>query len=158
MVIVRSSRGFTLLEVIVALAIMGISIAVTMHIFSGGLKNIYRIDMAHRAMHHAENVMNEILADQDIRGPLQLADDLDEEFDYLAEIDYWEDPDQGMLLKQEQQLPVYLLSVRVDVFFKNDSYGKLYRTACLKTVPNETTAPGQNPSDVNRSLFGGGNR
>lgn len=158
MVIVRSSRGFTLLEVIVALAILGIAIGATMHIFSGGLKNIYRIDMAHRAMHHAENVMNEILADQDIRGPLQLADDLDEEFDYLAEIDYWEDPDQGMLLKQEQQPPVYLLRVRVDVFFKNNSYGKLYRTVCLKTVPNETMAPGQNPSNANRSLFGGGNR
>ena len=145
MVIVRSSRGFTLLEVIVALAILGIAIGATMQIFSGGLKNIYRIDMAHRAMHHAENVMNEILADQDIRGPLQLAGDLDEEFDYLVEIDYWEDPDQGMLLKPEQQPPVYLLSVRVDVFFKNDSYGKLYRTACLKTVPNETMASGQKP-------------
>ena len=156
--IVRNSRGFTLLEVIVALAILGISIGVTMHIFSGGLKNIHRIDMAHRAMHHAENVMNEVLVDQDIRGPLQVADDLDEEFAYLVEIDYWEDPDQGMSLKPEQQPPVYLLSVRVDVFFKNDSYGKFYRTTCLKTVSNETVAPGQNLSDANRSLFGGGSR
>ena len=55
------ARGFTLLEVIAALAILGIAVGVMMQIFSGGLKNIHRIDMAHRAMHHAENVMNQVL-------------------------------------------------------------------------------------------------
>jgi len=64
----RSTRGFSLLEIVVALAILGMGVAVVMQIFSGGLKNIHRIDMAHQAMNHAENVMNEILSNEAVRG------------------------------------------------------------------------------------------
>ena len=66
-------RGFTLLEVVVATALLGIGVGVAMQVFSGGLKNIQRIDMAHRAMNHAENVMNEILSDQSITGPTEIS-------------------------------------------------------------------------------------
>ena len=52
------NRGFTLLEVVVAVAILGIGMGVAMQIFSGGLKNVHRISQAHRAMNHAENIMN----------------------------------------------------------------------------------------------------
>ena len=54
----NGSSGFTLLEVVVALAILGVSVAIVMQIFSGGLKNLRRIDLAHRAMSHGENVMS----------------------------------------------------------------------------------------------------
>ena len=66
--VMQRSRGFTLLEIVVALAILGMGVAVMMQIFSGGLKNIYRMHMAHHAMGHAENVMNQILSNQAITG------------------------------------------------------------------------------------------
>ena len=65
----RSYAGFTLLEVLVAVSILGLGVAVTMQTFSGGLKNVRRIDLAHQAMGHAENIMNRLLSDEDLVAP-----------------------------------------------------------------------------------------
>ncbi|MCZ6878387.1 MAG: type II secretion system protein [Acidobacteria bacterium] len=146
-------RGFTLLEVVVALAILGVTAGVVMQIFSGGLNNIHRIDLAHRAMNHAENVMNEILSDESIYEATQLAGDLDEEFAYTAEVNYWEEPEETLSIDVTEP-PVHLLSVMVDVHFKNDARGKFYRTMCLKTVPSEPGRRLQTPADAVRRLFG----
>jgi general secretion pathway protein I len=150
----RGADGFTLIEIVVSVAILGISVAIVMQIFSGGLKNIHRIDMAHRAMNHAENVMNEILSDRTIRYPTELSGDLDEEFYYTAKVDYWQEPEQTLSI-QEVEPMLYLLGVRVDVHFRNDPRGKLYRAICLKTVPTEEGSGLQTPEDVVRRLFGG---
>ena len=149
----RSARGFTLLEIVVALAILGMGVAVVMQIFSGGFKNIHRIDMAHQAMNHAENVMNEILSNQAIDGEVSLAGDLDEEFAYTAEVRYWEAPDEKLVIDIVEP-GAFLLSVQVDVHFKNDPNGKLYRAVTLKTVPNESAGPVRNSVDAIRQLFG----
>ena len=149
----RSARGFTLLEIVVALAILGMGVAVVMQIFSGGFKNIHRIDMAHQAMNHAENVMNEILSNQAITGEVSLAGDLDEEFAYTAEVRYWEAPDEKLVIDIVDP-GAFLLSVQVDVHFKNDPNGKLYRAVTLKTVPNESAGPVRNSVDAIRQLFG----
>ncbi len=149
-------RGFTLLEVVVALAIMGIGVATALSVFSGSLNNLRRVDLAHRAMSHAENVMNEILADESIREPRRFSGELDEDFSYTAEVDFWEEPQERPSLDIVES-PAYMLSVRVDVHFKNDPNGKLYRSVCLKTVSREPL--GQNPigtpNEAFRRLFGG---
>ncbi len=151
----RKSSGFTLLEVMVAVAIMAVGVAIAMSIFSGGLKNIYRINMAHRAMAHAENVMNDLLADQSIREPRKFADNLDDDFRYTATVEYWEEPKERLTL-DTAQVPVYLLSVQVEVHFKNDRFGKMYRAFCLKAVPQTQADQGLAPnSDAIRRLFGG---
>ncbi len=151
----RRDNGFTLLEVIVALAILGITVSVVMQIFSEGLKNIRRIDMAHQAMNHAENVMNEILSDQSILGATNFSGDLDEEFAYTAEVSDWEEPEENLVIDIVEPR-VNLLEVRVDVHFKNDVHGKLYRTMCLKTVPTELGSGPRTPADAVRQLFGRG--
>lgn len=138
-----------------ALAILGISVAVVMQIFSEGLKNVRRIDLAHQAMNHAENVMNEILSDESIQGPASFSGDLDEEFSYTAEVNDWEEPEQNLMIDIVEP-PVNLLSVSVDVHFKNDVRGKLYRTVCLKTVPSEPGSGPRTPADAVRQLFGRG--
>ncbi len=147
------TRGFTLLEIVVALAILGMGVAVVMQIFSGGLKNIHRIDMAHQAMNHAENVMNEILTNEAVQGEATLTDDLDEEFAYTAEVRYWEAPDDEFGIDVVEP-SAFLLSVQVDVHFKNDPYGKMYRAVCLKTVPNQSASRTRPSTDAMRQLFG----
>jgi len=107
--------------------------AIVMQIFSGGLKNIYRIDTSHRAMNHLENVMNELLVDYKVRYPIQLSGDLDKEFFYTARVDYWQERE-GSSSLEVGEARVRLLVVQVDVFSKNDPRGKSYRAVCLKTV------------------------
>jgi len=149
------NRGFTLLEVVVALAIMGIGVAVALSIFSGSLKNLRRIDLAHRAMSHAENVMNEILTDQTIREPREFAGDLDEDFNYTASVSPWEEPRERLSLDIVEPR-AYLLGVKVEIHFKNDPNRKLYRAVCLKTVSTESQQQYMTqPNEAIRRLFGG---
>jgi len=151
------NRGFTLLEVVVALAIMGIGVATALSIFSGSLKNLRRIDLAHRAMSHAENVMNEILTDESIREPREFSGDLDEDFNYTASVSFWEEPTEGLALDITES-PAYVLGVKVEIHFKNDRNGKLYRAVCLKTVSRQSPQDYMTaPNEAIRRLFGGGN-
>lgn len=148
-------RGFTLLEVVVATALLGIGVGVTMQIFSGGLNNIRRIDLAHRAMNHAENIMNQVLSDQAITGPTQLSGDLDEDFSYSATVDYWTPPGEQGLQLDVTQNPIELLSVVVDIRFKHDRHGKHYRAVCLKALSLQTDQGGLIPTgNPLQRLFG----
>ncbi len=132
--------GFTLLEVVVGLALLGLGLAAVMQIFSGGLKNIYRIEMAHQAMSHAEYVMNEILTDEEIRGPTHLSDTLDENFHYVAEVSDWQEvSDLGI---ETAESPLRLLSIDLKVYFTNNRFGKYYQLRCLKAISSREESEG----------------
>jgi prepilin-type N-terminal cleavage/methylation domain-containing protein len=148
-----SNRGFTLLEVVVAVAILGIGMGVAMQIFSGGLKNIHRVSLAHTAMNHAENVMNEILSDESIVAPVEISEDLDDDFSYSAVVDYWEPPADELSL-DIVQTPMEMLSVVVDIHFKNDPNGKKYRAICLKSVSLAPEAGPTGMAEPLQQLFG----
>lgn len=151
-----ASSGFTLLEIVVAVAILGIGVAMALQIFSGGFKNIYRMEQAYRAMNHAENVMNEVLSDQTIVSPTDFSGELDQDFSYSVTVTDWEIPGDGLFPEVENQR-ILLLKVEVDVHFQGDPNGRLYRAVSLKSVSLEPlgSSPVQ-PSDAIRQLFGGG--
>jgi prepilin-type N-terminal cleavage/methylation domain-containing protein len=148
------SRGFTLLEIIIAVAILAAGVGAVMQTFSGGMNNIRRIDLAHRAMNHAENVMNEILTDQNIMGPITLGGDLDQDFSFNVTVDYWEPPQTGLQIDATERR-VELLSVVVDINFKHDRFGRKYRAVCLKAVSLQPEGLGPAGLDPIRQLFGG---
>lgn len=151
-----TGKGFTLLEVVVGLAILGLGVGLALELFSGGLNNLHRVDMAHRAMFHAENIMNEMLADESVTQPTARSGDLDEEFGYNVVVDYWQPPEEPLLQLETDQPGPELLSVVVEVVFKNDPNGKRYRVASLKTVMPDLGPAGLNPggvSDALRQLF-----
>ncbi len=123
-----------------------------MQIFSSGLRNLDRIELAHRAMNHAENLMSEILSDETVRQPADLSGNLDEEFSYTAVVDYWEE-EKPQFSIEVATLPIYLLSVQVEVNSKNDPYGKVYRTVSLKAISEQLVAS-EIPADTIQQLFG----
>ncbi len=144
------SAGFTLLEVVVSLALLSIAVGAILQIFSGGFKNIHRIEMAHRAMAHGENVMSELLADGELTEATSLAEDLDEDFRYVATLQDWEPPvDKLMVDVTEDQ--IRLLEIQVRIYFKNDRFGKYYELASLKAISN--IEDGIGTGDAIRQLF-----
>lgn len=60
MIITRSSSGFTLIEVLVATAIMGIALGVLVSGFAQGHRQAFRGDMAREAAYIAESVLYEL--------------------------------------------------------------------------------------------------
>lgn len=157
--VVQPSAGFTLLEVVIATAILAIGVAAAMQVFSGGLSNLHHIEMSHRAMSHAENIMSELLADQDIRGPYHAGGDLDDDFFYEAQVDYWEDPNASTAIMNPALPPgvlpqVYLLSISVTIGFKNpkNNIERQYRAWCLKSVTEEQDGAAEGQMDPTRRL------
>lgn len=135
-------RGFTLLEVILAVSILAISATLCFRLFSGSLNNIGKIDRSVEAMTYAENVMNEILIDDRINGPTTLRGGINDNYSWEAVIqDYSLQEDSLFAQERARRIPVKLLSVRVDLHFKNDAHGKLYRLVCLKSSVDPQNRP-----------------
>lgn len=63
----RSERGFTLLEVLVATAIMGIAVAGLLNAISGAAHNAARLNQYDRAVMLARSKMDELLAEPELR-------------------------------------------------------------------------------------------
>lgn len=60
----RRSNGFTLLEVVVAVAILGIALTVIMELFSGGLRLARTSEEYTKAMNYASTKLEEIMTQQ----------------------------------------------------------------------------------------------
>ena len=58
--------GFTLLEVLVATAVLGTAVAALFSLLSGSLRNVRRLEAPEEALSLARTQMNELLATQDL--------------------------------------------------------------------------------------------
>lgn len=66
-----TSRGFTLLEVLVALAVFSISLVVVMEVFSANLRNLFVAENQVYAATRAEYLMREVLSSEGLtEGPI----------------------------------------------------------------------------------------
>ena len=64
----KADRGFTLIEVLVAAAVLGITVSALFGLFSKSLFNIGRVEDLHRYELAAQNVMNRVLLLQTLPG------------------------------------------------------------------------------------------
>ncbi len=64
---IRSNKGFTLIEVIVALSLLGIAITVILQLFSANLKALSRSEDYVRAMVQADIKMRELSESDDLQ-------------------------------------------------------------------------------------------
>lgn len=61
------SRGFSLMEVIVAIAILGIGIVGVLQLFSGSLRTVKKAEEHSIALNHARSLLDEAYAMADVR-------------------------------------------------------------------------------------------
>lgn len=73
----RSERGFTLLEVLVATAIMGVAVGGLLNTISGAAHNAARLTQYDRAVLLAKSKMDELLAEPKVQRNVPLAGQFD---------------------------------------------------------------------------------
>ena len=123
----RSTTGFTLIEILVALAILGIGLTVIIELFSGGLRLGRTSEEYTRAMGYARIKMEEIILKQTIQEGTDEGD-FDKTFHWqvdVKKIDLFpadENPD--------LKLPADLFRVKINILWKS---GSKERSASLET-------------------------
>ncbi len=111
----RSQAGFTLLEVLVTLAVMAVGVTLVLSLISGSLRNIRRVQMRTRTIQHAETVMELSLLDDSIKRPTTLRGDFEDGTRWSVEINQLEMPVKPNPNPQQMELPVKLFSYTVEI-------------------------------------------
>lgn len=125
-----STTGFTLIEIVVALAILGIGLTVIIELFSGGLRLGRTSEEYTRAIGYARVKMEEIISKRNIQEGTDMGD-FDKTFRWqvdVKKIDLL--PVAKNLDLKDVKPPVDLFLVRVDVLWTS---GLKERSASLET-------------------------
>jgi prepilin-type N-terminal cleavage/methylation domain-containing protein len=109
------ASGFTLLEVLVALAILGVGVALTLSLITGSLSNIRKVQQRTRNMHYAQTVMELTLLDDSIRKPTTLRGDFPDGTLWNADVADYEIPRDQPLNPRQLPSPVKLLLYSVEI-------------------------------------------
>ncbi len=123
----RLCDGFTLIETLVAMAILSISLVVILQLFSGGLKSSRLSDNYTRAIFHAREKMEEILLDDNFTD-MAMEGEFSDGFEWKAQTFRFE-PDQ----EEETKLPVDIFSIKVNVSWHEGRQEKHFEISTLKT-------------------------
>lgn len=109
----RAAPGFTLLEVIVATAIVGLVFVAMMEIFSSGLRTEGQADEYATAMQHATRVMNDLLINTRQATPAHYEGRFDDGATWQASSEVYRSPDETS--ESANNLPLVRMLLRVEV-------------------------------------------
>ncbi|MBZ0155401.1 MAG: type II secretion system GspH family protein [Alphaproteobacteria bacterium] len=119
-------RGFTLLEVLVALAVLGIALLVIIQLFSANMRSLSASEEYSAAVVRAEGIMREVLDDEDLA---------EKSWSFSTDDGYQVDVE---IQKQEEDriaaLPVQLLDISLTVRWKRGTRERSFVLTTLKTV------------------------
>ena len=128
-------NGFTLMEVVVALAILGIGLTVIIELFSGGLR-LGRVSEEYtKALHYASLKLEEVATQKTIEEGEE-GGEFDKTFRWQVEV---QKKDILLLDKgTEFKPPAYFYHVRIHVFWKSGSKERSASLETYKTLKSET--------------------
>lgn len=133
----KSDAGFTLLEVLVTLAILGIGVALVLSLISGSLRNIRKTQLRTRNIQHAETVMELSLLDESIKEARMLQGDFEDGTRWTVVVRDFVLPTLDPPATQQTEMPVKLLSYTVEIMGP-ESKTPDFRIETLKLVPTRT--------------------
>jgi general secretion pathway protein I len=110
-----NQRGFTLMEILVAVMILAISIVVILQLFSGGLKSSRLSGDYTRAIFHAREKMEEILLQDEMTDEV-LEGEFDDGYKWSVDVQYIE-PDE-----EDKRSPIvdsFNIDVNINWFYGN---------------------------------------
>jgi general secretion pathway protein I len=127
--------GFTLLEVLIALAILAVGVTLTLSLISGALANIRKVQVRARTIQHAETVMELTLLDESISRPTTLNGDFADGTRWIVRVSEYELPKIQQMLQPQQQvaMPVRLFAYSLEIMSPGAS-GPDLRLETLKLV------------------------
>jgi len=123
--VIKSRRGFTLMEVIVSVALLAISFVMIMQLFSGGLRASRTSCDYSRAIVHAKDKMEETML-----SPQSTSGEFEDGFRWETEIE--------PVIEPSEEVAYSLLKIKVKVLW-DDVRGKTNRVELisLKTIKEE---------------------
>ena len=128
----RVETGFTLLEVLVAITILAIGIALTVSLITKSLVNIRVVDQRARMVDYANSVMELTLIDPEIKEPGAFDGDFEDGTRWTMQIEEYIPEETSF--SEQVEMPVKLLAYTVEMFQPNSSVVE-YRLRTLKLVP-----------------------
>jgi prepilin-type N-terminal cleavage/methylation domain-containing protein len=125
----RTPRGFTLLEILIAMALLAIAITVLVELFSTNLRNIATSQNYIPAVVAAETMMSNVLSRDLID---ETVTNIKTDEGYRIDVVVSE-----ALRERMQSLPIKLLDIQVTVRWTMDQKEKMFRLHSYKTVPRQ---------------------
>ena len=131
----RDGKGFTLIEVVVALAILGVGLTVIIELFSGGLR-LARASMEYtKAVNYARMKMEEMTVKPAVQEGTEEGESEDKTFRWQVRVKKVD------LLSIDKSVdykpPVELFQVKIDVFWKSGSKERSASIESLKAIKPE---------------------
>jgi len=121
-------RGFTLIEILVAISVLSIAMVVIMQLFSGGLKSSRLSDAYTRGVFHAREKMEEILLEREFEEGV-FEGEFDDSYGWRFEIVREEQPEE-----EAKKLPFDAYHVRVEIFWNEGEKEKNFGITTMKLV------------------------
>jgi general secretion pathway protein I len=131
----RPSKGFTLIETLVAMMLLAISLVVIFQLFSGGLRSGKMSDDYTRAIFYAREKMEEYLLADDFQEGI-FEGTFDENYRWLADIKLVKSEDENE--DEEKPSLIDLFNVDVQVFWPVGGREKKFQISTLKITEKKT--------------------
>jgi len=131
----RGNLGFTLMEVVVSMAILGIALTILLELFSGGLRSAKISEEYTKATWYGKAKMEEMLTVQDLREGVTEGS-FDSQYEWRSEVKK-SNPKLSLEEDGQTSLPIDLYQIIVRVSWPSGSGQRSYEVESLRVFKSE---------------------